>query len=237
MEPPRGASRSRTRRRARAWARVRHRSRSARRETARPTASARSCTLATAVRTPPVRPASRRASARFRAVAARAPRSPAGSHSRVTATSKDGERTTVTAHYRVRNSTSFKVTRVKGHRNGHVTLRIGTSGPGVVNVLVTDWLDNLAHTANVTLLAPAPHRFVWARAHLVARRQARRHVPAQACAQPPRTADRDAPALQGEGARVGHVQRARRPPAEGRVQGHPARAVAGHDRAALRSAR
>ena len=88
----------------------------------------------------------------------------------VTATSKDGEQTVVTTHYRVRSSTSYKITSVKGHRNGHVRLRVRTSGPGVINVLVTDWLDNAARVASVKLLQPASHRFVWARAHLIARR-------------------------------------------------------------------
>jgi hypothetical protein len=85
----------------------------------------------------------------------------------VTATSKDGQTTTITTHYTVRSSTTYRSTGVKGHRNGHVTLRVGTSGPGVLNVLVTNWVDNLAQTANVKLLQPARRRFVWGRAHLV----------------------------------------------------------------------
>jgi tellurite resistance-related uncharacterized protein len=86
----------------------------------------------------------------------------------VTATSNDGQTGTSTATYRViRPTNTFTVTHVHGHPNGHVTLTVHLPGPGEINVLVTDWNDNLqAHAAS--LLPPAAHRFVWARAHLTA---------------------------------------------------------------------
>ena len=86
----------------------------------------------------------------------------------VTATSMDGQRSSATVRYRVALPFNrHSVTHVSGHPDGHVTLRVSVPGPGAVNVLVTNWKDNLAGAAR--LLQPAPGRFVWARLRVIAR--------------------------------------------------------------------
>ncbi len=88
----------------------------------------------------------------------------------VLATSKDGEQGTMTVQYRViRPSNHHSVGDLKAHANGHVTFRVRVPGPGVVDVLVTNWKDNLGRVAK--LLGPAKGRFVWGRARVVARRK------------------------------------------------------------------
>ena len=87
----------------------------------------------------------------------------------VTATSTDGQRGVNTVSYVVRlPSNQFGVSRIKTHRNGIITVRVKVPGRGRIDVLGTAWNDNLAQAA--VLLQPAPHRFVFARAHRSARR-------------------------------------------------------------------
>ena len=53
---------------------------------------------------------------------------------------------------------------MRTERNGTVRFTLTLPGAGTADVLETAWRDNFASTA--TLLAPAPRRFVFARAHL-----------------------------------------------------------------------
>jgi hypothetical protein len=88
----------------------------------------------------------------------------------VTATSIDGQATTKTVTYTVLLPTNHLVAppHLKAHSNGAFIVTVKVPGPGTVDVLVTAWQDNLAHTTR--LLQPAPERFVFARAHANARR-------------------------------------------------------------------
>ena len=63
---------------------------------------------------------------------------------------------------------NHEVTKFKALANGTFIVIVKVPGPGRVDVLVTAWNNNLATTA--TLLNPAPHRFVFARAHGIANR-------------------------------------------------------------------
>jgi hypothetical protein len=59
------------------------------------------------------------------------------------------------------------VSHIRPLPNGELSLKVSVPGPGVVNVLVTAWKDNVAHAA--ALLQPAPGRFVYARARRIER--------------------------------------------------------------------
>jgi hypothetical protein len=89
-----------------------------------------------------------------------------GRHSyKVTATSKDGQSTTTTIHYRVvLPSNHTTAAHIHPHKDGSVTLTVTVPSAGVIDVMETAWLDNFASAAR--LLKPAPHRFVYARAHV-----------------------------------------------------------------------
>jgi WD40-like Beta Propeller Repeat len=60
-------------------------------------------------------------------------------------------------------SNKFTVSRIRTEADGTFTFSVRVPGPGSVDVLETAWDDNLASAA--VLLKPAPHRFVFARAH------------------------------------------------------------------------
>jgi hypothetical protein len=57
---------------------------------------------------------------------------------------------------------------LKPRRDGRFVVSVKVPCPGAVDILLTAWKDNLAHTAS--LLQPAPGRFVYARAHATAKR-------------------------------------------------------------------
>lgn len=95
----------------------------------------------------------------------------------VTATSKDGQAVASTLGYTVASSTTtssskkaalpsnkFTVLHIRTHANGQITFQVVLPGPGVVDVLETAWLNNLASAAS--LLQPAPRRFADARSRL-----------------------------------------------------------------------
>ena len=65
-------------------------------------------------------------------------------------------------------SNRFTISRIKTEADGTITFAVRVPGPGSVDVLETAWNDNLASAA--VLLKPAPHRFVFARAHVPAAR-------------------------------------------------------------------
>jgi hypothetical protein len=95
----------------------------------------------------------------------------AGAHSfTVTATSEDGQSTTDTVRYRVMLPSNRLVARprLKPHSDGTFVVTVKVPGPGRVDILVTAWNNNLAHISQ--LLQPAPHRFVFARAHAISGR-------------------------------------------------------------------
>jgi CSLREA domain-containing protein len=97
--------------------------------------------------------------------------STAGTHRfTVTATSSDGQVTSKTVTYTVVLPSNRPVVppRWKTFANGTFIVTVKVPGPGVVNVMETAWDDNLATFA--VLLQPAPRRFVFARAHAVAKR-------------------------------------------------------------------
>ena len=95
--------------------------------------------------------------------------STAGVHSfAVTARSKDGLASTSKVSYTVLLPTNhFTVFHIKTHRDGTITFEVKVPGAGRIDVMETAWDDNLARAA--VLLQPAPHRFVFARAHKTAR--------------------------------------------------------------------
>ena len=68
----------------------------------------------------------------------------------------------------------FTVSHLRAHRDGKITFAVKLPGSGTVDVLETAWNDNLAHAA--IRLAPAPRRFVFARAHKSARRATTLHL-------------------------------------------------------------
>jgi hypothetical protein len=88
----------------------------------------------------------------------------------VTATSLDGQVTTKIVSYTVlRPRNHFPAPpRLKTLANGDVIVTVEAPRPGVVNIMETAWDDNLARIA--VLLQPGPRRFVFARAHVVAKR-------------------------------------------------------------------
>jgi hypothetical protein len=87
----------------------------------------------------------------------------------VTATSLDGQATTTTVSYTVRRPSNHFLARPGWHAlaNGEFIVTVKVPGPGTVNILETAWVDNVARTA--ALLQPAPGRFVFARAHALAK--------------------------------------------------------------------
>ena len=86
----------------------------------------------------------------------------------VTARSKDGLASTSKVSYTVLLPTNhFTVFHIKTHRDGTITFEVKVPGAGRIDVMETAWDDNLARAA--VLLQPAPHRFVFARAHKTAR--------------------------------------------------------------------
>ena len=86
----------------------------------------------------------------------------------VTATSEDGQRASRTVSYTIRPSNEFTVAQLKTAADGTIRFSVRVPNPGSVDVLETAWKDNLASAA--VLLKPAPHRFVFARAHVRAAR-------------------------------------------------------------------
>ena len=85
----------------------------------------------------------------------------------VTATSGDGQTVTKSVTYTVLPNNRH-VEKFKPKPSGAFTLTVTVPGPGRVDILETAWNDNLATTAKV--LNPAPHRFVFARGHAIAKR-------------------------------------------------------------------
>jgi hypothetical protein len=82
----------------------------------------------------------------------------------VTGTSKDGQHTSRTVSYTVALPFSRSaLLHIKTFSDGTITFDVKVPTRGRVDVLETAWDDNLARVA--TLPAPAPHRFVLARAH------------------------------------------------------------------------
>ena len=57
----------------------------------------------------------------------------------------------------------FRILEIRTHTDGMVSLSMKVPDRGSVDVLETAWNDNLARVA---ILQPAPHRFVFARAHM-----------------------------------------------------------------------
>jgi hypothetical protein len=90
----------------------------------------------------------------------------------VTAKSYDGLTGSANISYAVVNaspSNRFTVSRVKAFPDGTVVFDVKVPGRGTINVLETAWKNNLARAAS--LLQPARGRFVFARAHLTAKRR------------------------------------------------------------------
>jgi hypothetical protein len=86
----------------------------------------------------------------------------------VTATSKDGQRTTRSATYSVvLASNRFTVSRLRTTRGGVISFAIAVAGPGALTVRVTAWKDNLR---NATRIGPSAGRLIVAGTHLVAGR-------------------------------------------------------------------
>ena len=87
----------------------------------------------------------------------------------VTATSEYGQTTTQTVSYTVTASappSAFNhaaLSHITTYADGMITFSVKLPGAGHVDVLETAWNDNLASIT--ALLQPAPHRFVFARAH------------------------------------------------------------------------
>jgi hypothetical protein len=94
----------------------------------------------------------------------------------VTAVDNAGDSAVKTVVYRVVPSNHAGVSRIGAHADGSVRFRLRLPGPGAVDVLETAWIDNYARSvkrhrqASRVLLQPAPERFVFARAHLTARK-------------------------------------------------------------------
>ncbi|HUE26945.1 MAG TPA: hypothetical protein VMP89_09240 [Solirubrobacteraceae bacterium] len=93
----------------------------------------------------------------------------------VTATSSDGQITARSVRYTVlAPSNRLVIMQPNPHSDGTFIVTVRVMHPGAVDVLVTAWDDNVARLAAIepaaVLLRPAPRRFVFARAHAIARR-------------------------------------------------------------------
>lgn len=89
---------------------------------------------------------------------------PGGHTFTVTALSADGVTTTRSVSYTVRPRNTFvQRPHIDSNTDGAFHVGVHVPGPGRIDVMVTAWNDNLASIA--TLLQPAKHRFVFARAH------------------------------------------------------------------------
>jgi hypothetical protein len=93
----------------------------------------------------------------------------------VTALSADGQTLSQTITYKVLPSNKLISVHPKPHSNGTFTVTVKVPGPGTVDILVTAWKDNLASVA--AILQPAKGRFVFARAHAIARRAGTLTIP------------------------------------------------------------
>jgi hypothetical protein len=91
-----------------------------------------------------------------------------GPHSySVSATSLDGQRSTVTARYLVVSpSSQFSVLHLKLHRNGIVDFDVTVPNAGQLDVLETNWKPSSPAIARTVLLRPGPDRYAFARRHL-----------------------------------------------------------------------
>jgi hypothetical protein len=110
-------------------------------------------------------------------------KTPGTHHLTVIARSLDGETSSQTATYTVLPDNHLTVPvrhshklhgGVRGTINGTISLHVKVPGPGVIDVLVTAWKNNLATGAR--LAQPAPHRFVYGRKHAVARHRGKVHL-------------------------------------------------------------
>jgi uncharacterized repeat protein (TIGR01451 family) len=83
---------------------------------------------------------------------------------KVTATSADGQTTIGSVTYTVVLPANHlaRPPHLNSYSDGQFVIVVTVPGPGRVDILVTAWEDNLAHT--IRLLNPAPGRFVFARA-------------------------------------------------------------------------
>jgi hypothetical protein len=101
----------------------------------------------------------------------------------VKAKSSDGQSATRSVRYTVLRPTNklVKQPHLKPHSDGRFIVTVKVPHPGRVDILVTAWKDNFATFAAVrppkpVLLQPAIGRFVFARAHAIAKRATTLHI-------------------------------------------------------------
>jgi hypothetical protein len=101
----------------------------------------------------------------------------------VKAKSSDGQVTTRSVRYTVLRPTNklVKQPHLKPHSDGRFIVTVKVPHPGRVDILVTAWKDNFAPAADPrppkpVLLQPAIGRFVFARAHAIAKRATTLHI-------------------------------------------------------------